>query len=968
MGNGKKTQSHLEKEIQRLQKELGEATSTLNAIRAGEVDAIVVHGDKQTHVYTLKRADQSFLTLVEEMLEGAVIFALDGTIIYCNSSFAEMVGMPVKKVIGSSFYQFVLPSRKIDIEKTLKKIDKDGLQFEMELKTALDKNIPALLSIKKTTIEKEELFTTTIVDLSEQKRNEEIIARGRLIESMLKQSQEAILVCDVEGRIIMSSEPAREMAGKTNLNQYFKNVFPNIVLMLDDPSGSETIKQIPFSIDDILQGKFFYNIEGKFQRGDGKIYNILLRAQSIRDEKDNIIGAVVGFSDITRIKKTESKRVALFQISHAAFSAGNLKEFYSKVHQIVGKVCYAENFYIALYYRNKKRFEFVYVVDEYEKSRLPSALAEILINKVTQKKEPLLASKSEIKNWVLEKGEKFEGKIPNYFLGVPLKVKDQPIGVLALQTYRNCVSFDEEEMDFLRVISEQVAMAIERIRINEENKFHNTVLTWVPYGVLILDHTGKLVWANSTFCQMIDYSMKELQDEFPPIYKDSVNFGQLFVEIVKSLEESQSWQGELVVLRKDGSNFPAEAIFSPIERNGSYLARYVAIIQDVSEKRELEQQFFQAQKMEAIGKLAGGVAHDFNNILTIINGYSDLLLARLDTDHPFYKEISMIRKAGERASGLTNQLLAFSRKQMIRPRNLNLNTIIKDTEKMLKRLIGEDIELVTHLDPDLNEIHVDPTQIDQIIMNLAVNARDAMPKGGKLTIETKNVELDQSYIQKHGEVKAGSYVMLSISDTGIGIDKETMQHIFEPFFTTKGKGEGTGLGLSTVYGIVKQNNGYIWVYSEPGEGAVFKIYFPITSKKAGDVEVEKISSEELIGNETILLAEDDHWVRELTKSTLEAYGYKVLEVERGDEALKICKEFKNPIHLLLTDVVMPGMSGSELAKKILEYHKDIKILYMSGYTDDAMIRYGIRDKEVEFLQKPFSSKVLLEKVRKILNK
>jgi len=398
VGNGKKTQSHLEKEIQRLQKELGEATSTLNAIRAGEVDAIVVHGDKQTHVYTLKRADQSFLTLVEEMLEGAVIFALDGTIIYCNSSFAEMVGMPVKKVIGSSFYQFVLPSRKIDIEKTLKKIDKDGLQFEMELKTALDKNIPALLSIKKTTIEKEELFTTTIVDLSEQKRNEEIIARGRLIESMLKQSQEAILVCDVEGRIIMSSEPAREMAGKTNLNQYFKNVFPNIVLMLDDPSGSETIKQIPFSIDDILQGKFFYNIEGKFQRGDGKIYNILLRAQSIRDEKDNIIGAVVGLSDITRIKKTESN---------------NLKEFYSKVHQIVGKVCYAENFYIALYYRNKKRFEFVYVVDEYEKSRLPSALAEILINKVTQKKEPLLASKSEIKNWVLEKGEKFEGKIPN---------------------------------------------------------------------------------------------------------------------------------------------------------------------------------------------------------------------------------------------------------------------------------------------------------------------------------------------------------------------------------------------------------------------------------------------------------------------------------------------------------------------------------------------------------------------------
>jgi PAS domain S-box-containing protein len=393
-------------------------------------------------------------------------------------------------------------------------------------------------------------------------------------------------------------------------------------------------------------------------------------------------------------------------------------------------------------------------------------------------------------------------------------------------------------------------------------------------------------------------------------------------------------------------------------------------IVDITELKELEARLLQAQKMEAVGRLAGGIAHDFNNLLTIITGYAVNALDDLKEDAPQYDMIKEILEAGQRATSLTRQLLAFSRKQVIRPEILNLNDILKGTEKMLRRLIGEDIDLIPSFSPELWNTEVDQGQMEQVVMNLAVNARDAMPQGGHLTIETSNIFLDDDYFRSHMVKNTpGPYVMLTVTDNGMGMDEKTCSRIFEPFFTTKDRVKGTGLGLATVYGIVKQNKGFIWVYSELGEGTSFKVYLPAAKGDAGPVDKrEKIPKNELKGTETILLVEDDEKLREMTRKIFTSYEYSVIEASDSDEALKISGEYKEIIHLLLTDVIMPGTSGKELAAQIESMRPEIKVLYMSGYAENIISHQGILDKNVNFIQKPFLRKDLLLKVRKILNR
>ncbi len=393
----------------------------------------------------------------------------------------------------------------------------------------------------------------------------------------------------------------------------------------------------------------------------------------------------------------------------------------------------------------------------------------------------------------------------------------------------------------------------------------------------------------------------------------------------------------------------------------------LVFLTDISEKKQLEIQFLQAQKMEAVGRLAGGVAHDFNNLLTSILGYSDLMMMRLRSGDPLIGDVKEIIKAAKRATGLTRQLLAFSRKQIMQPKVLNLNGIISDMKKMLKRLIGEDITLETLLSPNLRQVLVDPGQIDQVIMNLVINARDAMPQGGTLTIETANTRIDEVQVRQYLGAKPGAYVLLSVKDSGSGISDEIQSHIFEPFFTTKELGQGTGLGLSTVYGIVKQSNGYIWVDSRPGQGTVFKIFLPQQEGEAeSDLKPER-GKASLRGEETILLAEDNESVRGLTRSVLEHFGYRVLETEDGEEAGRMSKGYEGPIHLLLTDVVMPGISGRVLAEQLQTSRPGIKILFMSGYSEEAVLLKGMQNLGAHFLQKPFTPEELGLRVREILD-
>jgi PAS domain S-box-containing protein len=486
-------------------------------------------------------------------------------------------------------------------------------------------------------------------------------------------------------------------------------------------------------------------------------------------------------------------------------------------------------------------------------------------------------------------------------------------------------------------------------------------------SVVITDPKGNIQYVNPAFERITGYAKEEALDQSSRILRSGKTDQAVYKELWETITRGEVWVGQLTNRKKDGTLFEERVTISPVRDKTDRIVNYIAVKQDISDLIKLEEQLRQSQKMEAIGQLAGGVAHDFNNLLTAINGYSGLALQRIDDNHPLKGYLEEIKKAGDRAANLTRQLLAFGRKQILQPLPINLNDVVTDMNKMLRRLIGEDIELTAKLDPALKKIKADPGQIEQVLVNLIVNARDAMPQGGNLTIETVGVDLDQDYANRHVGVVPGSYVMLAVSDTGTGMDEDTQARIFDPFFTTKEKGKGTGLGLSTVYGIVKQSGGNIWVYSELGHGTTFKVYLPELA--AGSQKTEAVAVESPIpgGSETILLVEDEDVVRGLARKILEHAGYNVLEASRGEEAIRLCLERAEPIDLLLTDVVMPETSGKEVADRLTKLFPGLRVLFMSGYTDEAIVHHGVLDSNVEFIQKPFTPGALVRKVRAVLD-
>jgi len=486
--------------------------------------------------------------------------------------------------------------------------------------------------------------------------------------------------------------------------------------------------------------------------------------------------------------------------------------------------------------------------------------------------------------------------------------------------------------------------------------------------ILITDTQGIIQYANPAFEKITGFSIQEALGKTPRILKSGKHPLEYYRSLWDALARGETWSGNFVNRRKDGTTYEEVAVISPVRDSEGRIINYVAVKRDVTSEKQMEEQLLQAVKMEAVGKLAGGIAHDFNNLLTGIMGYSELLLQGIGSNSGMEDHLQEIRKAAERASALTRQLLAFSRKQIIQPRLLDLHAVIANLDKMMRRVIGEDIELSTVTAKDLWKIKMDPGQIEQVILNLAVNARDSMPQGGKLAIETSNARLDHLYARKHQSVKQGEYVMLAVSDTGCGIPREIQHRIFDPFFTTKEQGKGTGLGLSTVYGIVKQNMGDVWVYSEPDKGTTFKIYFPredgapekAPREDRGVAEAER-------GWQTLLVAEDDDMVRELIRAILTGSGYKVLDAKDGMEAWEIAQRYKDPIHMLVTDVVMPRMGGRELANLFTGKLAGAKVLFLSGYTDDSIVRHGVLEAGVEFLQKPFRTTDLVQRIQSILD-
>ena len=508
----------------------------------------------------------------------------------------------------------------------------------------------------------------------------------------------------------------------------------------------------------------------------------------------------------------------------------------------------------------------------------------------------------------------------------------------------------------------------ERKRVQAEQRVQSAALNAAVFPVVITDRDGTIEWVNPAFTTLTLYSAEEAIGQNPrALLKSGLHDRAFYEDLWKTILAGNVWRGEITNRRKDGTRYDEDMAITPVKDAGGEITHFIAIKRDLTRDKELQAQFLQAQKMEVVGRLAGGIAHDFNNLLTVINGTADLAAENLVAGDPLLADLQEIHRAGDRAAALTQQLLAFSRKQIMKPDVVNLGELAANLRNMLQRLIGEHIDLVVAPAKDVGNVLVDPGQMEQVIMNLVVNARDAMPTGGTLTVETRDVELDAAFAAAHPSVQPGPHVMVAVSDTGTGMDEATRLRIFEPFFTTKEPGKGTGLGLATVYGIVKQSSGSIWVSSAVGEGTTLTIYLPRVDAAVAHAGQPARTLATLSGTETILLVEDETVVRHLVTRILQAAGYTVLTASNGVEALELLERHDGPVHLLLTDVVLPGMSGRDLATRIAEVSLETKVLYTSGYTDDAILRHGVLESATHFVGKPYTRTELTGKVREVLD-
>jgi PAS domain S-box-containing protein len=551
---------------------------------------------------------------------------------------------------------------------------------------------------------------------------------------------------------------------------------------------------------------------------------------------------------------------------------------------------------------------------------------------------------------------------------LPLVVGGEVVGGLGLVAAERR-HFSAEDVQLAWSVTGQLAGALARIWLNEERHRLDAAIEQTAEGVIITDTQGTIVYVNPAFERITGYNCTEVVGQNPRVLKSGKQDAAVYEDLWSHLEAGEMWQGRLVNRKKDGTFYTAEATITPVHNGRGRVVNYVSVQRDVTHELQLEEQYRQALKMEAVGRLAAGIAHDFNNLLTAINGYAMLMEMELGEGDPVRRMAKNIVGAGERAAELTRQLLAFSRKQVIDPMVLSLNEVVANMIDMLQRTIGEHIEFQLDLASDLWLTKVDPVQIERVIVNLAVNARDAMLDGGRLILRTANVTIKEPIIAYDLESQPGEYTVLSVLDTGIGMSKEVKAHLFEPFFTTKEVGQGTGLGLATVYGIVKQSEGTICLHSVEGQGTTFEMYFP-RIEEAAPVTTEVAPAEDTVrsGKETILLVEDNEAVRDLAYRVLKRQGYTLLQAEDGQQARQLAASHRGSIHLLLTDVIMPNMNGRTLADYMVDMWPELRVLYMSGYTDDAIAYHGVLDEGVDFLPKPFRPADLARKVRTVLDR
>ncbi len=783
-------------------------------------------------------------------------------------------------------------------------------------------------------------------------------------DSLIECAPEAVCILDLDEVIVRVNGEFTHRFGYS-ADEAVGHSVDELVVPSDRESESIWIREV------LSRGERV-TMETRRRHKDGSLLDTFISGTPIIVQGKQV-GVYVRYRDISEEKRVEALSLALYRIAEKTTSSKDLQQLYAALHSIVGELMYAPNFYIALYDPARQVLTFPYFVDEKSKPPVRQKLEKGRTEYVLRTGEPLLCT-PEVQADLVSRGEVGNpGSASMEWLGVPLKAGDETFGVVAVQSYAENPRLQESDKQILTFVSRQLASAIQHKRSEDalrrsEAQYRSLVQSAV-YGMYRSTLDGKFLDVNPAIVAMLGYNSTEevlALDPRQDVFLDPGQQNRLMREFrrgVRLTNVEVLWKhrdGHAVTIRLSG-----RAVKHGEEENVVEV-----IAEDVTERRILEDQFRQSQKMEAVGRLAGGVAHDFNNFLTVIRGYTELLLDPKTPQDQVHQRVEAIQVAADRSASLTRQLLAFSRKQLLELKVLNLNSIVRELERLLRPLIGENIQITSSLGVDLGPVRADVGQIEQVIMNLVINSRDAMPKGGRIRIETANVILDESVRQKHSYVQPGSYVMLAVVDNGQGMDATTQARIFEPYFTTKQEGKGTGLGLSTVYGIIKQLRGYILAESVPGMGSTFRIYLPnveeIAEVTAPAQSQPQPASATVRGSETVLLVEDEESVRSLIRETLLTQGYKVLEAESGETALYIAAAQEEPIDILITDLVMPGISGRDVARQVCELNPDTHVLYLSGYPEDAIVNQGILEAGTAFLQKPFTLQKLYTKVREVL--
>jgi len=906
---------------------LAEAEETLRAIRTGDADAILITGSEGEKVHLLGAVDRVYREFLETSRGGTVTVTTDGKILGCNAALATTLQQPLEKLLGSKLQDHVISEDVEAIDSLLKEEDTGASRQIVHLMALDGESIEEYLS--STRLESSDAEPVSCLQFTDMR---EVVSAEQTLRESEKHYKELLDLAPVgicvvaDGKVVFVNPEGTRLLGADSEEQIINKPAEQLI----HPGSLERAQS---DMTGLLAGDAkIFRREDTVLKLDGTSIAAEILATPLQYMGRPAIQVI--FTDITERKREE-----------AALEFRNILLTTQQEVSLDAILVVDEGAHILSYNR-----KFVEMWD------IP---AEVIDGNVD---EPVL---SYVSAQVADTEEflrrvKFLYEHPTETSHDELLLKDGRV------IDRNSAPMIGPDGKFLGRVW-YFRDITERKLAETEHELLMSAIEQAVETVIITDPEGNIEYVNPAFEKMTGYTQAETVGKNPRILKSGEQSREFYRELWETISSGRTWTGVLVNKDKAGKTYTVESTITPVRDGNGRIVNYVEVNHDVSAQLLMEARLRQAQKMETVGQLAGGVAHDFNNMLQVIITYTDMSLTLAEVGERLHKYLLEIRRAAQRSAEMTGQLLAFARKQTIAPKIVDLNDSVASAQKMIQRLIGEDVDLAWMPGRDLWKLKIDPTQLDQILANLAVNARDAIGGVGKLTIGTQKIALDEEYCSANPGAVPGEYLLLTVSDDGCGMDKKTQSRLFEPFFTTKEPGKGTGLGLATVYGIVKQNNGFISVYSEPGEGTTFKLYLPRAEKAIGEDAAELEPEYRKGGTETVLVVEDETAILELARESLVQLGYSVLTAGSPEEAIRRAEEHAGPIHLLIADVVMPQMNGRRLAERLIAVRPQLKCIFMSGYTADVMGHREILTEEMKFIAKPFSLTVLAEKVREVID-